>query len=174
MTPRSQAEPSLRNFAHRAGVRRTEPGTVFCSFGSARLPLRRGNMAWPLEVLAFLSSVAITCREWCAAIGRSSPRFPGANNRLGYPSMLWQGSRAVIGERGNGLSRQLIAIAEKRRGNLCSFRVQPCAGTRSWNTQRRARFLTWPPCRLQFPAAMPIQADAAPRRAPTRTGRHRA
>jgi hypothetical protein len=34
----SQAAPSFRNFSQRAGVNRTEPGTVFSSSGSAGRP----------------------------------------------------------------------------------------------------------------------------------------
>ena len=59
----SQAEPSRRNLIHRAGVRRTEPGTLFSSTGSARLPLRRGATVVP-SPRPFAFFVAIKHHGW--------------------------------------------------------------------------------------------------------------
>jgi hypothetical protein len=70
----SQVEPRRRNFTHRAGVRRTEPGTLFCSTGSARLPLRRGATVVPSpRPLALF--VAIKHHGWSCGL---SCRFHGA------------------------------------------------------------------------------------------------
>ena len=49
MASASQTDPNRRSFAQRFGVRRIEPGTLFWSAGSARLPLRRAPICAPFS-----------------------------------------------------------------------------------------------------------------------------
>src|SRR6476659_4554721 len=97
MAFRSHTEPSRRSLAPSSGVRRTEPGTLLCSTGSAGLPLRREPMLVLVATTALTLLVPITRRGLSSAVRRAVCRLPVPNGRHAYGRDLWW--RSSVGYR---------------------------------------------------------------------------